>query len=110
MCGIVGMLLRHGEVARWEPEIIRSTDLMMRRGPDRAGMWSSPSGCVLGFRRLSILDLTEAGERLHRQCRDIFAADVRLPNTLETAGEDVTGHVSIQSLSPAHNPARDRHL
>jgi asparagine synthase (glutamine-hydrolysing) len=63
MCGIVGMVLRHGEVARWESEIVRSTDLMMRRGPDRAGTWSSPSGCVLGFRRLSILDLTEAGDQ-----------------------------------------------
>ena len=61
-------------------------------------------------RRPGRFDLTEAGERLHRQCRDIFAAVVRLPNTLETAGEDVTGHVSIHSVSHAHNPAWDRQL
>ncbi|MCV9966290.1 LysR family transcriptional regulator [Pararhizobium sp. BT-229] len=61
-------------------------------------------------RRPGRFNLTEAGERLHRQCRDIFAAVVRLPNALETAGEDVTGHVSIHSVSHAHNPAWDRRL
>jgi DNA-binding transcriptional LysR family regulator len=61
-------------------------------------------------RRPGRFDLTEAGEKLHRQCRDIFAAVVRLPNALETAGDDVTGHVSIHSVSHAHNPAWDRKL
>src|SRR5687768_9264146 len=54
-------------------------------------------------RRPGRFDLTEAGEKLHHQCRDIFAAVVRLPNALETAGDDVTGHVSIHSVSHAHN-------
>lgn len=63
MCGIVGMVLWHGELVRWEHEIARLTDLMTRRGPDRAGLWSSESGCVLGFRRLSILDLSDAGSQ-----------------------------------------------
>lgn len=61
-------------------------------------------------RRPGRFDLTEAGERLHGQCRDIFAAVVRLPNALETAGDDVTGHVSVHSVSHAHNPAWDRKL
>lgn len=61
-------------------------------------------------RRPGRFDLTEAGEKLHRQCRDIFAAVVRLPNALETAGDDITGHVSIHSVSHAHNPAWDRKL
>jgi DNA-binding transcriptional LysR family regulator len=61
-------------------------------------------------RRPGRFDLTEAGEKLHHQCRDIFAAVVRLPNALETAGDDVTGHVSIHSVSHAHNPDWDRKL
>ncbi|WP_428426698.1 LysR family transcriptional regulator [Pararhizobium sp.] len=61
-------------------------------------------------RRPGRFDLTEAGEKLLHQCRDIFAAVVRLPNALETAGDDVTGHVSIHSVSHAHNPAWDSKL
>jgi DNA-binding transcriptional LysR family regulator len=61
-------------------------------------------------RRPGRFDLTEAGEKLHRQCKDIFAAVVRLPNVLEKAGEEVTGHVSIHSVSHVHNPAWDRRL
>lgn len=63
MCGIVGMLLNGGDIARWEPEVRKSMDLMIRRGPDRGGTWSSATGCVLGFRRLAILDLTPAGDQ-----------------------------------------------
>lgn len=61
-------------------------------------------------RRPGRFELTEAGAKLHRQCRDIFAAVVRLPETLETAGEDITGHVSIHTVSHAHNAAWDRKL
>lgn len=61
-------------------------------------------------RRPGRFELTEAGAKLHQQCRDIFAAVVRLPETLETAGEDITGHVSIHSVSHAHNAAWDRKL
>ncbi|WEX75318.1 LysR family transcriptional regulator [Sinorhizobium numidicum] len=61
-------------------------------------------------RRPGRFDLTEAGEKLHGQCRDIFAAVIRLPNVLETAGEDVTGHLNIYTVSHAHNPSWDRKL
>ncbi|MCA1367026.1 LysR family transcriptional regulator [Bradyrhizobium sp. BRP14] len=61
-------------------------------------------------RRPGRFDLTEAGEKLHGQCRDIFAAVIRLPHVLETAGEEVTGHLNIHTVSHAHNPAWDRKL
>lgn len=61
-------------------------------------------------RRPGRFDLTDAGSRLHAQCRDIFAAVIRLPNVLETAGEEVTGHLNIHAVSHAHNPAWDRKL
>ncbi|ANK75490.1 LysR family transcriptional regulator [Ensifer adhaerens] len=61
-------------------------------------------------RRPGRFNLTDAGARLHAQCRDIFAAVIRLPNVLETAGEEITGHLNIHSVSHAHNPAWDRKL
>ncbi|EHK73802.1 LysR family transcriptional regulator [Sinorhizobium meliloti CCNWSX0020] len=61
-------------------------------------------------RRPGRFDLTEAGEKLHLQCRDIFAAVIRLPHVLETAGEEITGHLNIHAVSHAHNPAWDRKL
>jgi asparagine synthase (glutamine-hydrolysing) len=36
---------------------------MARRGPDDAGIWHDNEHCVLGFRRLAILDLSPAGHQ-----------------------------------------------
>jgi asparagine synthase (glutamine-hydrolysing) len=36
---------------------------MKRRGPDDFGLWADEQTCVLGFRRLSILDLSAAGHQ-----------------------------------------------
>lgn len=59
MCGIAGL-------CNWkkdpEENIERMKQRMLHRGPDAGGTWRSPDGNVLfGHRRLSILDLSEAG-------------------------------------------------
>ena len=53
-------------------------------------------------------ELTEAGERLHALCRDIFTAIVRLPEAMEPSGEDIAGHITIHAVSHAMNPEWDR--
>ncbi|MBL0371616.1 LysR family transcriptional regulator [Rhizobium sp. KVB221] len=58
-------------------------------------------------RRPGRFEVTEAGERLHRQAREIFAAVVRLPDALESAGADMSGHVSIHAVSHVHHPGWD---
>lgn len=63
MCGIVGMFTFAGGVARWRPDIERAMQLMVRRGPDAAGLWSDGNSCLFGFRRLAILDLSDAGNQ-----------------------------------------------
>lgn len=63
MCGIVGTFTVRGGVAAWEAQIRSAMDLMVRRGPDDQGCWSDGRRCALGFRRLSILDLTPAGRQ-----------------------------------------------
>jgi DNA-binding transcriptional LysR family regulator len=61
-------------------------------------------------RRPGRFEVTEAGEKLHRQARDIFAAVVRLPDALESAGTDISGHVSIHAVSHVHHPGWDARL
>ena len=61
-------------------------------------------------RRPRRFELTESGERLHALCRDIFTAVVRLPEAMEPTGEDVSGHITIHTVSHALNPEWDRAL
>ena len=63
MCGIVGVLT-YGEGAEASrASILRAMELMARRGPDASGLWTDDQACMLGFRRLSILDLSAAGNQ-----------------------------------------------
>ena len=57
MCGFVGFT---GHVGNDEAVLTAMMDRIIHRGPDMGGMHID-GGVALGFRRLSILDLTEAG-------------------------------------------------
>ncbi|HJU16632.1 MAG TPA: asparagine synthase (glutamine-hydrolyzing) [Stellaceae bacterium] len=64
MCGIAGIIGRLDD--RNLAALERISDAMVHRGPDDSGTWiSAPDsrgwGALLGFRRLSILDLSPAG-------------------------------------------------
>src|ERR1700758_1935055 len=64
MCGIAGIIGRLDDLNRAALE--RMSNAMVHRGPDDSGIWvSAPDsrgwGALLGFRRLSILDLSPAG-------------------------------------------------
>lgn len=63
MCGIAGLLRPgggdHDQLAGYAG---RMADALAHRGPDASGTWSRASdGIAFGHRRLSILDLSEAG-------------------------------------------------
>lgn len=59
MCGIVGVWHLDGQAVN--PVAVESMrDALVHRGPDDAGLWYEGS-VALGHRRLSILDLSEAG-------------------------------------------------
>ena len=56
MCGIIGNFGKIDEATK------RSLGFLRHRGPDASGEWTSPDGlCWLGHRRLSILELSDAG-------------------------------------------------
>ena len=62
MCGIAGIAARAPVADRAVLGAMR--DALRHRGPDDAGSWWSPDGCVgLGHRRLSIIDLSAAGHQ-----------------------------------------------
>ena len=62
MCGIVGIVgATPSQDRRW---LSIGRDAMTHRGPDDAGEWWSPDGCVgLAHRRLAIVDLSAGGHQ-----------------------------------------------
>ena len=63
MCGIAAIFAYSSDAPGVDPgELVAIRDHMIARGPDGSGSWISPDGRVgLAHRRLSILDLSEAG-------------------------------------------------
>src|SRR5689334_22424096 len=59
MCGIVGSFHPFGKTASADV-VARMRDRMAHRGPDGDGLWTAADRrCVLGHRRLSIIDLSD---------------------------------------------------
>ena len=61
MCGIAGIIHNTPKEINLE-RLQKMTDAIKHRGPDGEGQWISKNGKVgFGHRRLSIIDLSEAG-------------------------------------------------
>lgn len=66
MCGICGIYTFDEAAGQnvFAHSVQHMTRMMIHRGPDDEGFWTSPDDHVqLGFRRLSILDLSQAGHQ-----------------------------------------------
>lgn len=65
MCGIVGVINREIQNKEaFEAQLIAMRDTMVHRGPDGYGLWISDDRKVgFGHRRLSIIDLSDAGKQ-----------------------------------------------
>jgi asparagine synthase (glutamine-hydrolysing) len=66
MCGIAGLIGQLGPTHR--AALDRMNDALAHRGPDGSGVWTSAPdgdgfGCLLGHRRLAILDLSHAADQ-----------------------------------------------
>lgn len=61
MCGIVGRVNFSGDKVDLQ-NLENAASLIIERGPDDSGTWGE-NGCGLAHRRLSILDLSEAGHQ-----------------------------------------------
>lgn len=88
MCGIAGILVSQtGGVAL--ETVKRMTDSMIHRGPDGEGQWLNQQATVgFGHRRLSILDLSEAGKQpMHFLERYSITFNGEIYNYLEIKAE-----------------------
>jgi asparagine synthase (glutamine-hydrolysing) len=100
MCGIAGIVGALNE--RNREALKRMTYALAHRGPDGAGFWTSEPdqdghGCLLGHRRLSILDLTAAADQpmstsvANRSCTLVFNGEIynfkTLRRDLEARGQ-----------------------
>jgi asparagine synthase (glutamine-hydrolysing) len=74
MCGFAGFLATPASGVRATPAAVDPMiDSMAHRGPDQEGTWASPEdGIALGFRRLAIVDLSEAGHQPMRSATGRF--------------------------------------
>lgn len=63
MCGIIGYFTKPQSPNISNSGFEQLLSMMHRRGPDDGGVWSDGRHCALGFRRLSILDLTPTGRQ-----------------------------------------------
>jgi len=91
MCGIAGMFRPGGgDQSALAGITSRMTDALKHRGPDASGIWTNePAGVAFGHRRLSILDLSEAGAQpMRSECgRLAITFNGEIYNHLEVRAE-----------------------
>ena len=87
MCGFAGFITSDISVLnRAHAEAERMALAIQHRGPDDAGVWAdTKDGIALGFRRLSILDLSSAGHQpmLSKSGRFVMSFNGEIYNYLE---------------------------
>ncbi len=109
MCGVAGLFDYR---ARRAPDALAAqgramADAVLHRGPDAGGVWSDAAvGVALGHRRLSIIDLTEAGAQPMVSCcgrfvvsynGEAYNADALKPE-LEAADRKFRGHCDTEVI------------
>ncbi|AMV33560.1 Asparagine synthetase 1 [Pirellula sp. SH-Sr6A] len=118
MCGIAGGVWPFGSVGI-EPDILqRMTQALVHRGPDDEGAWISPAesvrlhadsrdrcGVALGFRRLSIIDLSTGHQPLGNEdgsVQIVFNGEIynyrELRHRLEGSGHRFETHSDTETI------------
>ena len=107
MCGLTGFIQ---SVPDPQSIVSRMADTLQHRGPDSGGIWcDEAAGVALGHRRLSILDLSEAGHQpmQSRSSRYVLSYNGEIYNfpelqkELVSAGNIFRGHSDTEVLLTA---------
>lgn len=88
MCGIAGIIQAASSGYNKE-HLKKMTDALVHRGPDGEGLWQNETGNVLlGHRRLSIIDLSDAGSQpMHYLSRYTIIHNGEIYNYIELKNE-----------------------
>ena len=91
MCGISGIIKdKKSNILGLENQIKKMTISLQHRGPDNSGIWiDADDGIALGHQRLSILDLTEAGNQpmVFSECKFVISFNGEIYNHIEIRRE-----------------------
>lgn len=109
MCGIVGLLSYH---AGSDEQLFNMATAITNRGPDDSGIWlDSNAGIGLAHRRLSIVDLSDAGHQPMQAASEryvmVFNGEIynhgKLRTELENTGKNPSwrGHSDTETLLAA---------
>src|SRR5262245_32353640 len=111
MCGITGIFTTQSwRVDELTRSVQKMAEQIVHRGPDDAGTWvEADAGIALGFRRLSILDLSEHGHQPMLSASGryvlVFNGEVynhlELRRELEQAGCRFRGHSDTETVLAA---------
>ncbi len=112
MCGVAGVFVRRGSLSNDALDGVLGGMIapIVHRGPDDAGTWrDAAEGVGLGFRRLAILDLTEAGHQPMRSSTGrytmVFNGEIYnyrdLSKELEARGARWRGHSDSEVILAA---------
>lgn len=105
MCGVAGIYAYRGSVVDRD-ELLAIRDAMIPRGPDGAGLWLGGNSVGFAHRRLSILDLSEAGAQpMHDPATGnciVFNGEIynylELKRELESVGRSFRSHSDTEVL------------
>jgi len=111
MCGIAGFITAEPlDAFEMESRVRSMADRLFQRGPDDSGAWvHAEVGIALGFRRLAVNDLSEAGHQPMKSASGryviIFNGEIynflELSVLLETLGYKFRGHSDTEVLIAA---------
>ena len=99
MCGIAGIISPNRPVT--SSAVLKMTDAIIHRGPDGGGHWINDQQNVgLGHRRLSIIDLSNAGHQpMHYLNRYTITFNGEIYNYLELKQQLITAGYQFASQS-----------
>ena len=86
MCGIYGEYFPNNLLSKKE-QFLKANDLNTNRGPDMSGYWTDSNSVQLGFRRLSIMDVSDNGNQpmvsKHQKYAMVFNGEIYNFNVLK---------------------------
>lgn len=97
MCGFLGAFGLQSQ--DYQPKFSTALESITHRGPDDGGIWVDPSHrCILGHRRLSIIDLSSAAAQPFRGNDDVLVYNGEIYNHLDIRHQFFS-HIQFSSTS-----------